>query len=131
MSARASTTIDEWARGPTLAEGLAQVAPTITAISLGTNDMRTTDIEAKRPHIRAIVDRVLGAGSAVAWLEPPAPMPFPDRGVRALLVDELERRNVRLMRAEAGELERAPDGVHLTGPGYAAWAATIADWLPL
>ena len=35
------------------------------------------------------------------------------------------------MQAEAGELERAPDGVHLTGPGYAVWAAQIADWLPL
>lgn len=129
--ARNSTTIDEWARGHELAEGLAQVAPTITAICLGTNDMLTNDIEAKRPHVRAIVDRVLGAGSAVAWLEPPEPMPFPDRGVRALLVDELARRNVRLMRSEGLDLERAPDHVHLTGRGYAAWATVIADWLPL
>lgn len=129
--ARNSTTIDEWARGVELAEGLAQVAPTITAICLGTNDMRTTGIEAKRPHIRAIVDQVLGAGSAVAWVEPPEPMPFPDPGVRALLVDELARRHVRLLRSEGMDLERAPDRIHLTGRGYAAWAAEIADWLPL
>ena len=61
--------------------------------------------------------RVEGSQPRVSSAPRKSAMPFPDRGVRTLLVDELERRNVRPRRAKAGELERAPDGVHLTGPG--------------
>lgn len=129
-----STTIHQWVTGQGLGKPLSAVLeeaqPSLTLVSLGTNDMRTSDPAAAGREGGQLADLLLRSGAgAVGWILPPA-MPFGDGGFRAALAAELAQRNVRTFDSSALAIPRASDGIHPTAAGYALWARGIADWWP-
>ena len=94
----------------------------VCLVSLGTNDMKMLDPLAERPKLDALLARLKGKSRRVVWLAPP-PMPFPDRGVLAMIDDAL--RGSALAAVPSLDVPRAPDKIHPTAAGYAAWAGFI------
>jgi lysophospholipase L1-like esterase len=133
-SAQQGTTIRQWLTGKGLTKPLAAVLdgakPTLTLVSLGTNDMRGNDPAAAGREGGQLVDLLLrnGAG-AVGWILPPT-MPFAERGFRAALLDELARRTIRSFDSTKLVLTRGGDQIHPDANSYALWANAIADWWP-
>lgn len=112
--------IDEWSKkylDPELA-----FDPTVVLVSLGTNDMKMADpVGQQTKHVQAILDKARAKGARVVWILPP-PMPFDDKGVRAMVVGAAPDGAVN---GEALDLERAGDGIHMTPNGYAAFADAV------
>lgn len=124
------STIDQWAKGADLAADLAKAQPSLTLVSLGTNDLAAKPAEYKAPLIAAIVTRIRAAGSSVAWILPPTMPTVPDRGgLRGILAAELARLAVPAFDSTALTLPRAPDKIHPTPAGFDLWAARIMEWL--
>jgi hypothetical protein len=99
----------------------------ITLVSLGTNDMRLSDPLSERPKLDALLARLRSRSKRVVWLMPP-PMPFPDRGVLKMILDATAAAGVEVMPSLEG-ISRAPDKIHCTPAGYAAWAGMIWRWI--
>jgi len=93
---------------------LAEFRPTIALVSLGVND-------GARPNpanYQAIVQTLHGLGARVMWIEPPAGVNAP--AVRTAIA------SLGVSTAPAPALTMAPDRLHPTSAGYAAWAREIA-----
>lgn len=113
--AKEGTTIAAWAS--------ADVAENdVVLVSLGTNDMKLADPLLERPKLDALLARLTKSSKRVIWLLPP-PMPFPDRGVLAMIDDASKVAKTALM--PSLDVDRGPDKIHPTGRGYAAWAGFI------
>lgn len=133
-TAQVSTTIHQWLTGKGLARSLdaaiEQAQPTLTLVSLGTNDMRGRDPAAAGREGGQFVDLLLRSGAGtVGWLLPPK-MPFGDRGFLAALQVELGKRGIRSFDASSLTVPRASDGIHPTAAGYDQWGEAIAAWWP-
>lgn len=117
VMARQGTRIAQWAEA-----ALPEVD--IALVSLGTNDMRLLQPETEREVLALLVQRLHAAAGRVVWLAPPV-MPFPDRGVRAMIAGA----GVEVFPSLGLTIARGPDAVHPTAAGYAGWAAAIWRWL--
>lgn len=135
---RTSTTAAQWVTGGWLAKDIADFAPTITLISLGTNDA-TGDLAAFATNVQTLVDQATSKGGAVGWLGPPYLAPtlkqFPPGNVekmRKILLETLTARGINVFPTDADapakDYSRAQDGVHMTPAGYASWAKDIAEF---
>jgi lysophospholipase L1-like esterase len=96
-------------------------SPKLVLVSLGTNDCvdpNSAVCQEFAANVRRIADVCEAQGVECVWLVPSwlgwAPV------VRAALAE------ARVRTLEAGEVEVAPDGIHLTNDGYARWAQQIA-----
>lgn len=135
---RTSTTAQQWVTGGWLAKDIADFSPTITLISLGTNDA-TGDLAAFVTNVQTLVDQATSKGGAVAWLGPPYFAPtlkqFPPGNVekmRKALLETLAARGVNVFptdaEAPAKDYGRASDGIHMSADGYKSWAKDIAEF---
>ena len=124
--ARVGTSIRQWARNGWLAEALAQARPALVLVSLGTNDMETQGD--RTDDIRAILDRVRGAGARMVWVEPPTMPTLRDRaGVRVALHATI--RPESLFPGPSVPIQRAKDQIHATPQGYADLSAALWSWV--
>lgn len=121
---RVSTNIRQWARNSWLPAALSSASPTMTLVSLGTNDMKQGDPTQETTDLKQLVQTVLATGSQIAFIAPPT-MPFPDRGVRAMI----DAQNQPVFRSDSLKIPRASDGIHPTASGYAGWSGAIWQWL--
>lgn len=120
---RVSTRIDQWASQPWLAGDLT-LAPTFVLVSLGTNDMKLFDPALETPFLKALVAKLRATGARLVWILPPV-MPFPDKGVLAMIAAT----GMPLFHSEALVLPRGSDQIHPTSVGYAGWAGAIWSFL--
>lgn len=116
----------QWATEAWLAPQLEQ-RPTLTIISLGTNDFKRGSSSAAQvaSEAKAIVSKLQAAGSKVVWVAPPL-MPFDDS---AKARDAWRATGVPWFNTVNFKLPRSGDGIHLTGAGYASWAKHLWSWL--
>lgn len=115
--AKVSESIVSFDRSSRLTDLLAEHAPDVVIVTLGTNDATVPHPQAYAPNVRSIVKR-LGARECY-WMGPP--LWRPDTGIVAML-----RENVgpcRFFDASKLDIGRQGDGVHPTGSGGAKWAA--------
>ncbi len=137
---RTSTTAVQWVTGGWLAKDIAGFDPTLTLISLGTNDA-TGDLESFATNVRTLADQATSKGGAVAWIGPPyfapklSPNPFPAGNVakmRQVLLDTLTPRGINVFPTDADapaqDYSRSADGIHMSNDGYKAWAKNIAEF---
>ena len=117
-----NTRIDQWATNPDLPGYLANFRPTLTLVSLGTNDEKVgTGYAAKEaPKLRALLDQLRAAGSDVLWIGPPS-LPFPRHGVS----DMVRSLAPHYFQSETLVIPRISDNLHPTADGYADWARMI------
>jgi lysophospholipase L1-like esterase len=117
---RQNTVISQWAAQPWLTTDLQSFKPTSVLISLGTNDMKMSNPAAEQPQVVQILRTLATAKTDVLWVGPPT-MPFPDKGVRAMIAST----GVAVYPSETLTIARAADGIHPTILGAAGWAAAI------
>jgi len=120
---RVGTRIAQWAAQPWLSADLAW-GPTMVLVSLGTNDMKLPAPAVEQPALAQLAARLKSSGSRVVWLNPPT-MPFPDRGVLAMIAAT----GLEVFHSEALQLTRGPDGIHPTVSAFAGWAGSIWRWV--
>ena len=94
----------------------------VVLVVLGTNDMKLLDPLSERPKLDALLAKLSKLSKRVVWVLPP-PMPFPDKGVLAM-IDEAARA-AKIALVPPLDIPRAPDKIHSTARGYAAWAGFI------
>lgn len=136
--ARRGSRIDEWAADPSLEDLLTDFQPHVVLVALGTNDVYSLSaLERSGGAIRPLLDRLVGwphrddygLGAAVVWVMPPS---LPDElgGFERddALLDRI-RDEARTFPSDELDIPRAPDGVHPTAAGYAAWAGALWQWL--
>lgn len=121
----AGARIQQWA-GARLQQALLTVqgGATLVLVSLGTNDMKLAAPAAEQPALDQLVAQLRATKATLVWVGPPA-VPFPDRGMRAML----QRVKVPLFRSDALRLARGPDSLHPTAAGYAGWAGALVQWI--
>ncbi len=124
-----STRVHQWAQRVDLRAVVGSPPADLVLVSLGTNDMRTSDPAAAGAEAGALVDQLASMGASVAWLAPPQ-MAFDQGTFRPALEAACKARSVPIFDARSLDLERAADGIHLTPRGYGAWAEAIAGWVP-
>lgn len=119
------TRIPQWT-GARLQQALAAVqgGATMVLVSLGTNDMKLPTPASEQAALDQLVAQLRASKATLVWVGPPS-VPFPDRGVRAML----QRMKVPLFRSDALQLARGPDGLHPTAAGYAGWAGALVQWI--
>lgn len=105
-----------------LADILSSFKPELVLVSLGTNDTAPgSSVRAKLPARFALLrERCEAAGARVVFLGPP-PLPWSREPIYQAAAAS------RLIVAPA--IEQAPDHIHATPAGYAAWATHIAKEL--
>ena len=123
-----STTIAHWLQGDVLRQHMEQFDPRLVLVCLGTNDLAGAGGAAAGHRGGELAAAVLRNGAAVAWIAPPV-VPFPDKGFRAALEEEVQSRG-RIFDSTKLTIERAADKVHCTPAGYRSWADAIAAWVP-
>lgn len=121
---RQSTTIGQWAVQSWLGQALAEGPFELVLISLGTNDMKLASPTSEAPAIQAILQTVQATGARMVWVAPPV-MPFPDKGVRAMIGTA----GAPVFPSDTLDIARAADGIHCTLAGYAGWSGAIWHWL--
>ena len=119
-----STTASFWVGNDDFKSQIAAFQPTLTIVSLGTNDTAgNTPVDQLSTNIANLLAIIQATGSAVLWVLPPT-MPFPDRFsalVRAQGVPVFESAQLDIPR----DPNSSPPGVHPTIAGYAGWAGLI------
>lgn len=124
--------IDSWTPHPELSALLAGWRPDVALVSLGTNDayLPGDAWERQRPALARLLGELRASGVRVLWLLPPElPQAYGGRALNTPFLAALRAAVPEPLDARALDLERAPDGLHLTPAGYAAWADALAPWL--
>jgi lysophospholipase L1-like esterase len=116
------TRIDQWSSNPALPGYLSSFRPTLTLVSLGTNDEAAgTGFAVKQaPKLRALLTELRNAGSDVLWIGPPS-LPFPRQGVS----DMIRSSAPHYFESASLVLPRISDHLHPTAAGYVDWAKMI------
>ena len=116
-----STTTNFWVGNDDFKSQIASFQPTLTIVSLGTNDTAgNTPAEQLSTNIANLLAIIQATGSAVYWVLPPSPLPFPDR-FSALV----RAQGVPVFESGQLDIPRGPDNLHPTVAGYAGWAGVI------
>jgi len=111
--------VDPWLN-PTRLGGLLAYNPSVVVISLGTNDTYTNrSPEELRARFEKLVNMLQASGRPILWVLPPA-LPKEDRASPQILTLGIPTFDTKSL-----TLQRSPDGIHMTGKGYAAWAAAV------
>lgn len=138
------TRLETWANSQWLDDALAEFQPTMTLVSLGTNDAyeATPDLwSQKKVSFDALVaklqrfsnrysndtpDLVYGLGSKIVWIGPPS-LPATHLGMRLNgdFLTELADAAPNYFDSAALEIPRGPDELHPTVKGFAGWAGAI------
>lgn len=107
-----------------LQEALSTFQPTLVLVSLGTNDelFEPAVVVAEQDDLAALFERL--DDYEVAWIGVPT-LPVQTAGAARMIRDT----GVPYFPSERLELRRAPDGLHPTVGGYAAWAGALWSWL--
>jgi len=127
-TATVGTRIDQWADSAGLGQTLGSFRPSLTLISLGTNDEYLTGTDAvsrQREKVRVLLARIKAAGSDYVWIGPPT-LPKPSNGIVSMLRDEIP--SSHYYPSDALEIPRGSDGIHPTARGYAGWAGALWRW---
>jgi lysophospholipase L1-like esterase len=123
------STIRQWLAGSSLVDAVRQAEPSLTLVSLGTNDMCLMDAGAEGRRAGELIDTLYRtSATTVAWIGPPS-VPVDKNAFRAALASMCGARDVRIFDSQALDLARAPDRIHMTPAGYRAWAESIAAWV--
>jgi len=126
-TAAVGTRIDQWANNAALRQRLATFAPTLTLISLGTNDAYmmggAATAEQQRPQLRALLSMIKAAGSDYVWIGPPLLLEAKNLPMLAMIRDEVPMSHY--YHSERLDLPRGPEGLHPTIKGYAGWAGAL------
>ena len=128
-NAKVGTRIDQWADSSTLTDALGSFHPTLTLVSLGTNDEYLTGSDAvvrQREKTRQLLAKIKASGSDYVWIGPPT-LPKASNGIVAMLRDEIP--SSHYYPSDALEIPRGGDGIHPTARGYAGWAGALWQWL--
>ena len=126
---KVGTRIDQWADSVGLGDTLSTFLPTLTLVSLGTNDEYLTGSDAvsrQREKVRVLLARIKASGSDYVWIGPPT-LPKPTNGIVAMLRDEIP--SSHYYPSDALTIPRGGDGIHPTARGYAGWAGALWQWL--
>jgi lysophospholipase L1-like esterase len=133
-AATSGSRIDQWARDPRVDTLLASVRPTLVLVSLGTNDayMMGPVNAAQQAAAEALLAKIRGAGADVVWIAPPT-LPATSAGHARRddilsMVHALVPAGARFA-SEKLVIPRAPDNLHPTAAGYAAWSGCLWRWL--
>ena len=113
--------LDEWAAKHLLRAPVADLTPTIVAVSLFPAPASKAPLEAL---LRSVAADGRHAGATLLWLRPPVPGP-----VTAALKASLQRARVVSFHSEALPIPRGPDGETPTAAGYAGWAGALLSWI--
>lgn len=138
------TRIGQWSSSQWLDQSLIDFQPTLTLVSLGTNDAyeSTPDLwAAKKPSLEALLDKlerfpnrhsndtadlVYGLGTEVIWIGPPA-LPEQQGGMRlnSSFLGALKSAAPNYFDSSLLDIPRGPDNLHPTVKGFAGWAGAI------
>lgn len=122
---RSGTRIDQWTNQPWLASAVAAFRPTVILVSLGTNDEKLKDpATTQKPFLARLAAQLRSTGAKVVWIAPPT-MPFPDKGIQALI----RTAGFPVFGSEALTIPRAGDGIHPTAAGYAGFGGSVWRWV--
>ncbi len=137
--AKSGTRISQWAESKVLDDILRTYEPDLVLVALGTNDeyLDAAAVPAVREAALLLLEKFqrccaapgpyrgdYGLGAEVVWIGPPA-LPKDSNGVTAVLREV----SPQYFASDELELPRAPDRLHPTASGYAAWAGAIWQWL--
>jgi lysophospholipase L1-like esterase len=125
-TATVSTRIDQWAQSAALQQTLSAFRPTLVLVSLGTNDEYLTGnaVQRQSPYLDQLLQRL--APAEVVWIGPPT-LPKPSNGIVAFLQSKIPAS--QYFPSQTLQIPRAPDRIHPTAKGYAAWAGALWQWL--
>ena len=115
----AKSRFEEWASQPWLAEVAGKFKPTITLLSLGTNEA-----EIRRSHVAEVGKRLAASAPNAVWIAPPLRRP-----AWATVIGMLAAFRVTTVPSAALNLQRGPDGVTPTAMAFAGWAGSIVRWI--
>jgi hypothetical protein len=117
------STSEDWGTTTHLEELIADYKPTLVVFSLGSNDLLNHKVKQSGKHLREIV-RQLGRTPYV-WVGPPNWRE--DTGINDLIAKHVSKKYFFV--SKDLDLERQPDGIHVTFAGSEVWADTIGQWL--
>lgn len=117
---RPSTRLDQWLDQGWLEARIAEFRPTVTLVSLGTNDAGSNFAPAFGERAKAVVSLGQRYGTNILWIEAPT-MPFDTSNV----VTGARDSGAAVFRSQDVEIPRGPDSIHPTIGGFAAWSALI------
>ena len=122
--AKVGTTASYWV--PRLPSILRARRPRVLAVSLGTNDAAIADRKLASEALRGICKVAEELDVRLVWIAPPS---LPARLTGAATVRATIDDCAPVVLDISEGIERAPDGIHATGKGYATWALRL--WAPL
>ncbi|HEX8843995.1 MAG TPA: hypothetical protein VF791_05100 [Pyrinomonadaceae bacterium] len=99
-----------------------QHQPDIVFIALGSNEIFTTDLEARAKAVRAITSEI--GDRPAYWIGPPSWKP--DRGIVRVIQENFIPG--RFYNSNDLRVPRRKDGAHPTVEGYATWVGLIWNW---
>lgn len=108
-----------------LQQALADFAPTLVLVSLGTNDEYLSEaaLAAERDDLDALLEQL--APYEVAWVGvPELPKAASNGAVRMI-----RETGLPYFPSQRLDLQRGPDHLHPTVAGYAKWAGILWSWL--
>lgn len=122
------SSVAHWLAGSRTARAMTDSAPSLTLVSLGTNDAKGSDTEEAGKAAGELAREILRNGSAVAWIAPPS-LPFPSASFRKGMAEALGGAGVRAFDSASLDIPRQPDRIHPTGEGYRVWGDAVIAWL--
>jgi lysophospholipase L1-like esterase len=117
------STTEDWGTTHHLAELIADYRPHFVIFSLGSNDLLHHKVGRNEKYLREIV-RQLGQTTYI-WVGPPNWKE--DTGINRLIVKHVGHRY--FFPSKNLQLERQPDGIHVTFAASEFWADTISHWV--
>lgn len=122
--------IDQWLASRWLDESLAELAPTLVLVVLGTNDaFGSLSPEQVGGNLEALLSR-FPEQAEVVWVGAPTlPETYGGRSPDPEVLDAIAERSPHYFPSHELAIPRGPDRLHPTVHGYAGWAGALWDWL--
>lgn len=117
-----SSTTTGWQAERRLTEYIEKYHPDIIFIALGSNEIFTTDLEARAKAVKAITAEI--GNRPAYWIGPPSWKP--DKGIVRVIEENF--REGHFYNSNSLVVPRRKDGAHPTVEGYVTWTELIWDW---
>lgn len=119
--------IDQWAASAWLDQALVDFQPTLTLVSLGTNDeyMSGDAVARQKPHLDELLSKLEASGTDIVWIGVPELPKEESNGIAEMIEESVKY----YFPSESLEIPRGPDDLHPTAAGYAGWAGALWQWL--